>query len=135
MLSKYGTVILMVKKQRFLTKTFKLSPELLEKIDRVARERNLTESQLIRVAIENAVTKEFEDPIWVDVNIGQGKIVKAPLSAVVGEYLKSVRVSVENNRELLRTLFNEMFEAWRTMKKSEKRKKIQNRKSKRIKSI
>lgn len=117
-------------KGRFITKTFKLSPELLQQLEGIAKKRNLSESQLIRDAIENVLPKTYEDPVWVDVEIDKGQIISAPLSAVVAEYLKSVRIILKDNRELLHTILYEVFDAWRAMKRAEKRKKVRNRKVK-----
>ncbi len=115
-------------KERLITKTFKLSPELLEQVEAAAKKRNLSESQLIRQSIENTLPKEFEDPIWFDVGVGKGQTINAPLSAIVGEYLKSVKIILANNRELLHTILYEVFDAWRAMKKAEKRKALKDRK-------
>ncbi len=110
------------KEKKSELEAFKLSPELRGRFEQEVKKAGLTKSQWIRQAIESYL-RPSEDEIWVNVGVGHGETVSAPLSVVARYYAKSFALILKDNRELMKTVLLTFFESWREMRRSENRRK------------
>lgn len=116
----------MIKERYAKTKSFIFSPKLLQMLEKEVQRTKQTESNIVRLALTNWLTRKDES-VHINVDVGHGEKVQAPLSAVVSEYLKSIRIIVDENQEFIDAFLYRFFESWRRMKRAGTRKKKKGR--------